>query len=131
MRGLKSDSALTEIINSMRCRNGFALGLQETWRTGTEEITEDNYTFLGSRPSSQSGRGSCGVGTLLSPPTTIAWKAAISANLHNDLGSRVIVVRMIVTDPTSSKHLGCFFDFCLCSDLRCLLKLLNPNSRMP
>ena len=104
----------------MRCRNGFALGLQEIWRTGTEEITEDNYTFFGSGPSSQSGRGSCGVGILLSPLATNAWKAARSTNLHNDLGSRVIAVRMIVTDPTSGKHLGIFLIFCLRSDLRCL-----------
>ena len=47
IRGLKSDSALTEISDSMRCQNCFTLGLQETWRIGTEEIIEDNYTLLG------------------------------------------------------------------------------------
>ena len=40
-------------------------------------------------------------------PATIAWKAARFANLYNDLGPWAIaVVRMIVTDPTSGKHLG-------------------------
>ena len=87
VRNLKSYySALIAIIDSMRCRNGFALGLQDTWRIGTEEITKYNYTCLGSRPSSQLGHGSCGVGILLiSPSPTAAWKAARSANLHNDL----------------------------------------------
>jgi hypothetical protein len=111
VRGLKSDSALTEINDFMQCRNGFALGLQETWRIGTEEITEENYTFEGSGPSSESSRGSCDVGILLSPPATIARKSARSANLHNDLGPRVVAFRMIVTDPTSGKNFGFFFIF--------------------
>ena len=85
----------------MRRRNGFSLGLQETWRIGKEEITEDNYTFLGSGPDTQHGRGSCGVGILLSPSATIAWRAAGPDNLHNDLGSRVMAIRMRVIDPTT------------------------------
>jgi hypothetical protein len=36
----------------MLCQNGFALGLQETWRIGNEIITEENFTFLGSRTGS-------------------------------------------------------------------------------
>ena len=107
-RGLKSNSKLTELIDSMRRRNGFSLGLQETWRIGKEEITEDNYTFLGSGPDTQHGRGSCGVGILLSPSATIAWKAAGPDNLHNDLGSRVMAIRMRVIDPTTGKHLGIY-----------------------
>ncbi len=35
-RGLKSNSKLTELIDSMRRRNGFSLGSQETWRIGKE-----------------------------------------------------------------------------------------------
>ncbi len=86
----------------MRCRNGFALGLQETWRIGNEVITKENFTFLGSGPDSQTCRGSCCVGILLSPSTTNAWKdARSSTTLHNDLGPRVIVARLLVTDPTS------------------------------
>jgi hypothetical protein len=94
-RGLKSNSKITELIDSMRRRNDFSLGLQKTWRVGKEEITEDNYTFLGYYgPNTQHGRGSCGVGIFLSPSATIAWKAAGPDNLHNDLGSRVIAIRM-------------------------------------
>jgi len=44
-RGLKSEGALTEITDSMRCRSGFTLGLQENWRIGKNEITEDNFIF--------------------------------------------------------------------------------------
>jgi hypothetical protein len=29
----------------MRCRSGFTLGLQENWRIGKNEITEDNFIF--------------------------------------------------------------------------------------
>jgi len=80
----------------MRCRNGFALGLQETWRMGNEIITKGNFTFLGSRPDSQTSRGLCGAGILLSPSSTNAWKAASSStNLHNDLVPRVIVARLV------------------------------------
>ena len=61
-RGLKSHSALTEIIDSMRCRNGFSLDLQETRRVDEEEFPENNYAFLGSGSDAQHGRGSCGVG---------------------------------------------------------------------
>jgi hypothetical protein len=101
----------------MRCRNCFALGLQETWRIGNEIITEENFTFLGSEPDSQSGCGSCGVGILLSPFATDAWKAASSStHLHNDLEPRVIVARLIVTNSNSGKHLGFHYCLFLCSD---------------
>ncbi len=51
-RGLKPNSRLTELIDSMRRRNGVSLGLQETWRAGKEEITEDNYTIFCFGPNS-------------------------------------------------------------------------------
>ena len=84
------------------------MGLQETWRTGVEEITEDGYTFLGAAPDEQdSRRGVCGVGLLLSPLATSAWKAAGPDNLHNDLGPRIIAVRMVVEDA-NKQQLGIF-----------------------
>ena len=90
----------------MRCRiNSFSLGLQETWRVGKEEITEDDYTFLDFVPNSQHGRGSCGVGILFCPTATIAWKAVGPDTLHNDLESRVIVVRLRVVNPATDQHL--------------------------
>jgi len=107
-RGLKSNSLFTELIDSLRCRNGFSLGLQETWRIGKEVFTIDNYTFFGSGPDVQQGRGSCGVGILLSPTATAAWKASGPNSLHNDLGPRVIALRMLVLDSTTGKHLGIF-----------------------
>jgi hypothetical protein len=43
---------------------------------------------------------------------TNAWKVASSStNLHNDLGPRVIVARLLVIDPTSGKHLGIVYIF--------------------
>ena len=109
VRGLKSHSAVTELIDSMRCRSGFSLGVQETWRSGIDEFTEDGYTFLGVGPDSQTGRGSCGVGILLSPAATVAWRASSGVrNLHNDLGPRIIAVRMLVADPSNGKPMGIF-----------------------
>ena len=105
---MKSDSAVTELVNSLRCRSGFSLGLQETWRCGKENFEEDGFTFLGSGPDTQQGRGSCGVGLLLSPAATTAWRAAGPDNLHNDLGPRVIAARMLVNDPASGDDLGIF-----------------------
>ncbi len=87
-RGLKSHSALMEIIDFMRCRNGFSLDLQETWRVGKEEFTKNNFNFLGSGLDTQHGRGSCGVGILLSPAATATWKASGPCCLHDDFGPR-------------------------------------------
>ena len=105
-RGLKSQSALTEIIDSMRCRKGFSLGLQETLRVGKEEFTENKYTFLGSGHDAQHGRGSCGVGILLSPAATTTWKASGPSSLHNDFVPRVVVARMPVLDHTTGTPIG-------------------------
>ena len=105
---MKRDDLLTEVVAGLRARSGFSLGLQETWRTGVEEITEDGYTFLGAAPDEQdSRRGVCGVGLLLSPLATSAWKAAGPDNLHNDLGPRIIAVRMMVEDA-NKQQLGIF-----------------------
>jgi hypothetical protein len=99
VRGLKSDSALTELIDSFRCISGFSLGLQETWRYGKEIFEEDGCTFLGSGPDIQRGRGSCGVGLFLSHAATLAWQVASPDNLYNDFGSRDISAKMLVTYP--------------------------------
>ena len=98
-RGLKSHSALTKVIDSVI--RGFSLGLQETWRVGKEEFTENNNIFLGSRHGAQHGHGLCGVCIRLSPIATAAWKASGPDSLHNDFGPRVIVVRMLVINPTT------------------------------
>ena len=106
---MKSDSAVTELVNSLRCRFGFSLGPQETWRCGKENFEEDGFTFLGYGPDTQQGRGSCGVGLLIvSPAATTAWRDAGPDNLYNDLGPRVIAARMLVNDLASGDDLGIF-----------------------
>ena len=100
-RGLKTDGLLTELVDALNIRKGFALGVQETWRTGTEQFEIDKYTFLGVGPPEQlSRRGSCGTGIILSPEATSAWKAAAgtSPNLFCDFGPRIIALRMLVFD---------------------------------
>jgi hypothetical protein len=82
--------------------------LQETRRVGKNEFIEDGYTFLGSEPDAQHGRGSCGVGILLSSTATESWKASDLGSLHIDFGPRGIAVWMLVLDPTPGKHL-CIF----------------------
>jgi len=82
-RGLKTNSALTEAIDALRRCAGFSAGLHETWRTGLE-IEEDGFVFLGAAPAVQNGRGSKGVGILLSPLAVAAWRAA-GAVVHNPL----------------------------------------------
>ena len=84
------------------------MGLQETWRTGVEEITQDGYTFLGVAPMRQdSRRGVCGVGLLLSPMAAAAWRAAGPTNLHTDVGPRVMAARLVVEDM-ERRQLGIF-----------------------
>ena len=71
-RGLKTDGRVTELVDAADCKHAFAACLQETWRPGDEEFTESSWTFLGSAPALQAGRGSAGVGILLSPSATAA-----------------------------------------------------------
>ena len=114
-RGLKTNSALTEAIEALRRRSGFSAGLHETWRTGLEEIEEDGFVFLGAAPAVQNGRGSKGVGILLSPLAVAAWRAA-GAVVHNDVGPRVIAVRLEVEDSSGRKK-GLFFTCVVCANL--------------
>jgi len=63
--GIKTATSLTELIAVLQRRRAFATFLQETWRVGTEVLHEEGWTFIGSAPASQHGRGSKGVGIAL------------------------------------------------------------------
>ena len=73
-----------------------------------EEIIGDNYGFFCDGPNIQHGRESCGVAILLRPSAHIAWKADGPDNLHTNLGSRVMAVRLRFIDPTTGTHLGIY-----------------------
>ena len=99
-RGLKTSTQKTELLSVLRWRRAFAACLQETWRTGTEELMEEGWLFIGSAPATQQGRGSQGVGIVLSP---LAVKTLDEK--HTDLGPRVVAVRLLAKEakPRSTR----------------------------
>ena len=103
--GLKTQTRLTECIETMRQRNAFAACLQETWRTGVEELSEDGFVFIGAAPASQQGRGSMGAGILLSPLAASALE-----DKHTDLGDRIVAVRLLAAESgvRTPQRLGLF-----------------------
>ena len=92
-RGLKTSTRKSELLGVLRWRHTFAACLQETWRTGIEELLEDDWLFIGSAPSSQHGRGSQGTAIALSPQA-----AASLDEKHVDLGPRVVAVRLLTRE---------------------------------
>ena len=94
VRGLKNDSKLEEICVSMQKHSTFAALIQETWKMDVEELTLRDFTFLLNGPSSQAGRGSKGVGIVLSKDAESAWRLA-SNEIHTDHGPRVIAIRVV------------------------------------
>jgi len=98
-RGLKTTGHVSELIAVLRRRRVFAACLQETWREGAEELLEEGWLFVGSAPAAQRGRGSMGVGIMLSP---LAAKALDTR--HDDLGPRVVAVRLLAAaDPRARR----------------------------
>ena len=99
VRGLKSDERMEEICSSMNRRKIFATCMQETWRSGNEALQHGNCCILatGLKAENNSRRGSQGVGVILSPAATDAWKAA-GSEIHNTFGGRVMAVRLLVRD---------------------------------
>ena len=71
----------------------------------TEELLEDGWLFIGSAPATQQGRGSQGVGIMLSP---LAVKALDEK--HVDLGPRVVAERLLAKEAlrrgAAAKSLG-------------------------
>lgn len=102
--GIKTATSLTELIAVLQRRCAFAAFLQETWRVGTEMLHEEGWTFIGSAPASQHGRGSKGVGIALSPLASTALDET-----HTDLGPRVVAARLLGREPGRNEHtLGIF-----------------------
>ena len=98
-RGIKTDYRLHELFSYILRLNILAACLQETWRTSNESLQNNNcILFLsGLEEDQQSRRGSQGVGIALSPLGVEAWKAG-GCELHDDLGARVIGLRLLLKD---------------------------------
>ena len=108
-RGLKSEEKMEELTLSMKARGIFASCIQETWRSGkdTVDINQCKLVFAGLDVKEQrSNRGSQGVGIVLSSQAVDAWRAA-GCELHNDLGARIIAVRLLMRDK-KGKDIGVF-----------------------
>ncbi|XP_066933485.1 uncharacterized protein [Clytia hemisphaerica] len=101
-RSLKQNDNINELITSMRERNIFATCIQETWRTGFSKLELNGYYFLGTGlDSKRSRRGEQGVGFMLSPLATNAWKAA-GYEMCNDFGARVMAIRLLLKDESNN-----------------------------
>ena len=108
-RGLKSDNKIIELCNAIKYRNVFAVCLQETWRTGNSNLEHEGCVILNSGldPSVvKCRRGEQGVGIALSKSAVAAWKSA-GSYVIDDLGARVIAIRLLVRDNTN-KEVGIF-----------------------
>ena len=100
VRGLKSDTRLDELFAYIIRMDVLAACVQETWRSGTEVLENTGcILFLSSQNAHlQAGRrGSQGVGIALSPKGLQAWKAG-GCVLHNDVGPRMIAIRLLLRD---------------------------------
>lgn len=105
-RGIKTDARLAETLDCLARVQAFVAFLQETWRTGQEQFVQNGWTFLGSAPDAQQGRGSAGVAIVLSPHATAAWKAA-NCEWHASWW-RVVAARLLALDPRSGRSVGIF-----------------------
>ena len=142
VRGLP-DTRIEELYHSIKSQNFFAACLQETWRTGSHTLEYENNLLLlsGLDPNSvTNNRGSQGVGIALSADAVTAWRAAGSV-VHNDLGARVMAVRLLTKDssdkdmyiflvsayaPIGSSNQLHWDDFFDCIDI-CLSRMLNDS----
>ena len=109
VRGLKSITKKQELFSQLITRNLFAICLQETWTSEFTILEYKQFMLLThGRPVSEvtSKRGQEGVGIALSRNAVIAWKAA-GSEIHTDLGSRLIAIRLSVKDARG-KDIGIF-----------------------
>ena len=97
-------------------RDAFASCLQETWRPQDHEELcdlEGGHTFIGvGQAHNSAGRGSQGVGILLSPSATRAWHLAKTryarSHLVNDLGPRVLAVTLTLQETATKRAADVF-----------------------
>ena len=109
VRGLKSDIRLDELFSYIVRMSVVAACIQETWRSDTELLQNDQCLLLlaGLPANVQHGkRGSQGVGIVLNANGVEAWKAG-GCELHNDLGARVIAARLLFKD-TNNRDVAVF-----------------------
>jgi len=109
-RGLKSNDKFQELFGLIKEKELFAVCVQETWRKGNAILEQHGCLLLTNGidegvPTCR--RGKEGVAIALSQNAVKAWKDAGSV-LHNDLGSRIIAIRLSVKD-SRNKVVGQLF----------------------
>ena len=102
-RGLKTDTKLTELIHSAWRQDAFAVCVQDTWRCAQDFEEENGWTFIGYGPAHQHGRGSRGVGILLNPVATAAWRRADGGVVYRE-SDRMIAIRVEARDSFDKKR---------------------------
>ena len=105
-RGLKTDGRIDELVHVLQERRAFLACVQETWRYGKDDVVCNGWTFLGIGPEQQRGRGSQGVGILLSPRAATALRLGGTEVYYES--PRVMAVRLLVQDGRSRRQLGAF-----------------------
>jgi hypothetical protein len=96
-RGIWKDEQLEESVSWMERGNAWAVGLQETWRTGDAIDQHRGYTILTHGPHQKlCSRGSLGVAIALNRDAHQAWEKAGSQVLH--YGPRIIATRLELQD---------------------------------
>ena len=103
LRGLKSDVRLDELFAYIVRMGIIAACVQETWRSNVESLQNGQCLLLaaGLDAHLQAGkRGSQGVGIVLNADGVESWRAG-GYELHNDLGARIIAVRLLLRDESN------------------------------
>ena len=88
VQGVKSYTPIEELVHSFNRRKLFAACLQETWRTGNEQIEQDGVRIIAAGLLEQTRRRAQGVAIMLGPESMELWKAA-GYELHTDFGAEL------------------------------------------
>ena len=99
VRGIKSNDRIEELCAFFNKHKIFAACIQETLGTGNELLQNGNILITGAGLNREQifKRGSQGVGFVLSPAATDAWRTA-GSETYNSYGARVMAIRLLVKD---------------------------------
>jgi exonuclease III len=104
-----------ELFYTFKKRKLFCLCVQETWRSGRKCLENEGSMLLLAgleENEMRTNREEQGVGIALSPEAVEAWERAGKV-LHDDLGGRLIAVRLLVKDHCG-KEVGVFLVSAYC-----------------
>lgn len=109
-QGLKTDAKLKELAYSFKASRSFACAVQETWRKGKEVFDVGGVSFILSGPEQQTGRGSKGLGFVLSAKAFQLWELAGSFQVTS-VDQRSFGIRVAAKD-SKGRDVGLFLVCC-------------------